>query len=141
LNILQLDQLIGFSKSLTGILHFCYWYFWVEIWMLQHDSIFIIQNFLEKYFPFQNEISFMVACLILPWRSGFYSAFQRIAAHLVPFLIKKIMLIFAPTDIYIYTYIYMLYMCIYIYMYIIPNFIENPVSKFNKNWIRWLRVC
>jgi hypothetical protein len=44
------------------------------------------------------------------------------------------MLIFAPSEIYIYIHIYVV--CMYIYMHIIPNFIEKCNSKFKNNLIR-----
>jgi hypothetical protein len=70
--------------------------------MLLPDAVFAIQNFLQKYFPFENEISFKVESLTLPLSPGFYSAFQRITPVLAPFLIKKIQCSFLVLLRYIY---------------------------------------
>jgi hypothetical protein len=63
---LQLVQLRGFIKSsqdcstsVTGI-------YQVEKLMLLHDAVLIIQNFLQKYLTFYDEISLKVEYMTLP---------------------------------------------------------------------------
>jgi hypothetical protein len=113
LNIWQLVQLIGLSKSFTGLLHFWHWYFSsrninVTAWCCLYYS-----EFPTKVLPIWNEISLKDECLTLPWSLGFFSSFQRITPHPVPFLIEK-KCSFLSLVTYIYENIYVVYMCIHI---------------------------
>jgi hypothetical protein len=113
-NIWQLVQLISFSKSFTGLFHFCDWYLAGRNINVTTWCFFIIQNFLQNSFPFWNEISLNVEYLTLPWSPGFYSAFQRITPHLATLLIKKNHCLFLPLVRYIYIHVYVVYMYIHI---------------------------
>jgi hypothetical protein len=139
LNIWQLVQLIGFSKSFTGLLHFWDWYFWVEILILLHDAVFIIQKFLQNI----SHSKMNLVWKLYVWQYievlDFTLHFKGLFPYITIFKLKKSMFMFALGKIHMHKYICCIYVCIY--MYIILNFMEKRNSKFKTNSIRWIKVC
>jgi hypothetical protein len=136
LNIWQLVQLIVFSKSFTGLLHFCDFYFssrniTVTAWCSLHYS-----EFPTKLLPILKWNSFECLMSDTTLKSWIFLCISKDYSYLASFLIKK-MLIFAISEIYIHI------CCIYVYTYlhIIPNFKEKHHLKFKTKLIRWLKVC